>query len=96
VEVGVAQAALGELIDVRRGDVGAEAAELGEADVVEHHDDDVRGAVGRAGPIGPVGHGVPMAGRDRPRELVWFHASSRSPGSDTCVMVARRGAGRVF
>ena len=34
-------------VDVRRGDVGSEAAELGEAGVVEDDDDDVGRARGR-------------------------------------------------
>jgi hypothetical protein len=45
VEVGEPQTARRERVDVRRVDVGAEAAELREAGVVEQHDDDVRGVV---------------------------------------------------
>ena len=47
VEAVVAQPAGGEPVDRRRVDVGAEAAELREAEVVEDDHDDVGRAVGR-------------------------------------------------
>lgn len=47
MEVVEPQAALGELVDVRRGAQTTKAAELGESDVVEHHDEDVGRAFGR-------------------------------------------------
>ena len=56
VERPVAQASCGEPIEVRRLDVGTEAPELREADVVEDHQQDVRSTVG-------------SARRDRPRRL---------------------------
>ena len=47
VEVRELQPASRERIDVRRVDVAAEAAELGEADVIEEHHHDVRGRTPR-------------------------------------------------
>jgi hypothetical protein len=44
VEVVEPQSVRGELVDVRRLDQAAEAADLREADVVEQENDDVRGA----------------------------------------------------
>ena len=47
MEVGVAHAAGGEGVDVRGRDLGAETAEVGEAEIVAEHDDHV----GRSGPV---------------------------------------------
>ena len=55
VEAGVAQAASGDGVDGGRGDGRAVAAEIGEADIVEQHDQDVGGAfraLRRGRPIG--------------------------------------------
>ncbi len=45
VEVDVADTIGGELVDVGRVDLGAVAADIGEAEVVDEHDDDVRSPV---------------------------------------------------
>ena len=49
VEPAVAQPAGGQAVDGGGGDVAAEASELGEAEVVEHDDEDVGGPGRRAG-----------------------------------------------
>ena len=54
VKVGVAQALGGQAVEGRGGDIGAEAAELGEPDVVEHDDDDVRRTRGCPHRFGPA------------------------------------------
>ena len=56
VEVGEAQAAGGQGVDVRRGDLRAVAAQVGEAEVVEHDADHIGRAgrgLGRLGPVRP-------------------------------------------
>ena len=42
MEVGIAQAFGGQTVEGRRGDIRSEAAQLGESDVVENDDDDIR------------------------------------------------------
>ena len=64
VEATVAQALGGEAVERRRGDVGAEAAELREADVVEHDQHDVGRALGRATRHRPGGRGLDEGGAD--------------------------------
>ena len=49
VEVRVAEALRREPVEMRRLDLGAVAPEIGEAEVVGEHDDDVRRALGRRG-----------------------------------------------
>ena len=53
VEVGVAQPAGGQPVDVRGGEVGAVAAEVGEAGVVEQDDHHVGSALARVRRGGP-------------------------------------------
>ena len=55
VEAGVAQTFRGEPVDGRRLDARAVAAEIGEADIVEQHDEDVRRARGRLRGLRPPG-----------------------------------------
>ena len=87
VEVGEPDALGGEAVDDGRVDVGPVAAELGEADVVEHDEDDVgrarRAAWGRGGH-----HGSESASRCRssPRTRSWPRRTPRGP--------RRHGAGR--
>ena len=57
MEVGVAQAARGQGVDVRRGDLRAVAAQVREAEVVEDDADHVGRAGRRPGRLGPVGAG---------------------------------------
>ena len=57
MEAAVAQALGGEAVEARRVDVGAEATELREADVVEHDQDDVGRTGGRARSHRPGGNG---------------------------------------
>jgi hypothetical protein len=78
VEVGVAQATLGEAVHVRRGEVGPEAAQLREAQVVEQHDHHVGRALGRAGGLRPVGLGIPVVVGDPASELVRLHGGCSS------------------
>src|SRR5947207_12413493 len=72
VEVGVAEAAAGEGVEVRRVDVGAVTAELGEAHVVEHHEDDVGRAGRRPRLLGPPRLRLPVVPPDAPPELARF------------------------
>ena len=85
VEVAVAEPVGGEAVDVGGGDVGAEAAELGEAHVVEQDHDHVRSPRGRPDRLGPVRGGVPVVGGDGPGELVGLHGSSRRVGPTVAV-----------
>ena len=75
VEVGVPQAALGQGVERRRGDVGAEATQLGEAHVVEQDDDDVRCSRRRFRHRWPERLGIPVVGGDGAAELVRLHVS---------------------
>ena len=59
---------VGESIDVGRVDVGAEAAEVAEAGVVEDDDDDVGCARRRARPVGPPGFRLRRRRSDRAEE----------------------------
>ena len=59
VEVGEAQAPCGQPVEVRGVEVGPVAAQLGEAEVVEHDDHDVR----RADPVGLLGGRRPAVGQ---------------------------------
>jgi hypothetical protein len=77
VEVGELQAAGGEGVDVRRVDVGAVAAELGEAGVVEQDHHDV-GRVG-AGMRRLVEPGLGVGDRPPDRPLEPRHPTHRSP-----------------
>ena len=69
MEVGQADAAGGQSVEHRGLDVGAVAAELGEANVVEHDEHHV-GRPGRGRRLGgPPGLGVPPVTTDPPAEL---------------------------
>ena len=70
VEVGELQPSGRQRIDVGRVDVGAEAAELREAGVVEQHDDHVRGAVGGVRSLFEVGLGLRRRSPDATLELL--------------------------
>ncbi len=77
VEVGEANAAVGEAVDRRSGHVGAVAAELGEAHVVEHHEQDVRSALRWTAGVGPPRRrGAPVV-TDDTLERLRFHPTSR-------------------
>ncbi len=90
VEVGVLQSGLRQPVDDRGLEVRTEAAELGEADVVEHHQDDVRRAGSRS-PRGrpPRRRPVEVVGDD-PLELPRLHRTTGGVGS-----AARTGLGQA-
>ncbi|GAA0000873.1 hypothetical protein BRDID11002_08730 [Bradyrhizobium diazoefficiens] len=58
VEAGIAQALRSEPVDGRRLDGRSVAAEIGEADIVEQHDEDVRRALWRPRCLRPPGFGL--------------------------------------
>ncbi len=64
VEVGVAQPAGGQAVDVGGGQVGAVAAEVGEAGVVEEDDHHVGGALARVRRGGPPGRRLGLGALD--------------------------------
>ena len=76
VEVGVPATAPRHPIEARRLDVGAVTAELGVADVVEQHHDDVRGTVGRGRQRRPPCFGVVISSPDLALERL-AHSTSR-------------------
>ena len=72
VEAAIAQPSISQTIEVRRVDVGTEASDLGETDIVEHHEHDV----GRAGfgthDVGIGLHGIgELAPDDSGVDLSW-------------------------
>ncbi len=75
VEVGVAQAVGRQPVERRRLDVGPEAAQLGVAHIVEHHDQHVRRTLGRARLRRPPGLGLPVVAPDGPLELADLHGT---------------------
>ena len=79
VEVGEPEATLGQAVDRRSGDVGAVAAQLGEAHVVEHDEQDIGGALGRAGHFRPPRCRLPPVVADHALERLCLHSPSRFP-----------------
>ncbi len=77
VEVRVAQTSRGQTVDVRRGELGSVAAEVGEAGVVEQDDHDVRCRVARMRGGGPPRCGLRLGAVDHPFELVGGSARTR-------------------
>ena len=77
VEVREAVPGAGQGVEARRGDVGAVAAELGVADVVEEHDDDVRRSLGRRRQRRPPSLGLGVGTPDDTLELRPRHAHGR-------------------
>jgi hypothetical protein len=76
VEVGVPQAVRGEAVERRRLDVRTEAAQLGEADVVEQHEQHVGRTRRRPGLVGPPRLRLPVVPTDPPAELARLHVLS--------------------
>ena len=72
VEVRVPQAFGGEAVDVRRAQLRAEACEVAVAQVVDHHDDDVRRALRSLGARRPPGLTARECSTDRAVELAAF------------------------
>ena len=80
MEVGVAQALGGEAVHDRGVDVGAEATELGEADVVQHDEEHVGRPVRRAQRFGPPRRGLAAIAANYSSELCrWFHGHAPFP-----------------
>ena len=82
VEVGVLQTGGGEGVDVRRVDVGAVAAELGEPGVVEQHDHHVGGILPRVGRLVEPRLRVGDRSPDPPVELPCSHRTPPFIGTD--------------
>ena len=79
VEVGVPEPAGGQGVDVGGGQVRAEAAEVGEAGVVEEDDHHVRGVLARVGGLGPPRPGLGLGGGDDAVELLELVHGPSSP-----------------
>ena len=77
VHVGVAQPVRRERVEVRRRDRAAVAAQLPEADVVEHDHQDVGRAGGRTGFVWPPWLGLPVIPADAALEGSRFHGVRR-------------------
>ncbi len=79
VEVGEPEAVVGQAVDRRRGHVGSVTAQLGESHVVEHDEQDVGRALGRARHIRPPRGRVPPVVADHALEWLRLHPTSRCP-----------------
>ena len=95
VEVRVAQPRRGEAVEGGRGDVGAEAPQLREPDVVEQHDQHV-GCARRRRRLGrPVRLRLPVVATDPAPELATFHRLAPSPCLRRCTPPGRAPAERL-
>src|ERR1700676_165515 len=68
MEVGVPQPVGGQPVDVRSGEVGPVTAEVGEAGVIEEHDDHVGSVLARVLRGGPPWRGFRLSAPDDPVE----------------------------